>query len=163
MHGDLQPVAARAGAAPLRQGHARVLVATDVAARGIDLDDIGLVVNFDPPEDHDAYTHRVGRTARAGRTGRAVTLVMPEHAEQLGKMAQKLGLHEPWGETGYEVAQRPAQNAPRRRGPSQSQGRTSRPRPAGSPARPASGPAAGGPPPVRANRVPRGSRTPTAS
>ena len=167
MHGDLSQSQRERALRRFAGGHARVLVATDVAARGIDLDDIGLVINFDPPEDHDAYTHRVGRTARAGRTGRAVTMVMPEHAEQLGRMAQKLGLHEPWGETGYELAARPAQGQGRRRGPSQSQNRTSRPRPAGSPARPASAsparPAAGAPAPVRANRVPRGSRTPTAS
>ena len=151
MHGDLSQPQRERALRRFARGHARVLVATDVAARGIDLDDIGLVINFDPPEDHDAYTHRVGRTARAGRTGRAVTIVMPEHAQQIGRMAQKLGLHEPWGDTGYELA--PVRNAPsqRRRGPSQ-QNRPSRPRPP-----------AGSPAPVRANRVPRGSRTPSAS
>ncbi len=152
MHGDLSQSQRERALRRFAGGHARVLVATDVAARGIDLDDIGLVINFDPPEDHDAYTHRVGRTARAGRTGRAVTMVMPEHAEQLGRMAHKLGLHGPWGETGYELAPTRVSNAPRRRGSSSSQNRPSRPRPA----------AAGPPAPVRANRVPRGSRIPSA-
>ena len=116
MHGDLSQSQRERALRRFADGHARVLVATDVAARGIDLDDIGLVINFDPPEDHEAYTHRIGRTARAGRSGRAVTLVMPEHAEQLGKMAAKLGLHEHWSATGYAAPVARAQNPPRRRG-----------------------------------------------
>ena len=54
------------------------LIATDVAARGLDLSDITHVINFDPPEDEKAYTHRVGRTGRAGRSGTGVTLVLPD-------------------------------------------------------------------------------------
>jgi len=151
MHGDLSQAQRERALRRFAGGHARVLVATDVAARGIDLDDIGLVINFDPPEDHDAYTHRVGRTARAGRSGRAVTMVMPEHAEQLGKLAAKLGLHEPWSETGYEpAAARVVYSGSRRRGSNPSQNnRPARPRPA-----------AGPPVPVRANRVKRAARTP---
>ena len=131
-----------------------MLVATDVAARGIDLDDIGLVVNFDPPEDHDAYTHRVGRTARAGRTGRAVTLVMPEQAEPMARMAVKLGLHEPWGETGYELAPQRASSplAPPRAG------RAAEPPLAPAPGR--DGPAHGGQRPGSAPREPGAARLP---
>ena len=158
MHGDLSQSQRERALRRFAGGHARVLVATDVAARGIDLDDIGLVINFDPPEDHDAYTHRVGRTARAGRTGRAVTMVMPEHAEQIGRMAMKLGLHEPWGETGYELAPQRSSSPQRRRGQGGPQNRPSRPRPAATAPRPAGG----APAPARANRVPRGSRTPAA-
>ena len=70
-----------------------VLVATDVAARGLDLDDITHVVNFDPPADEKAYIHRVGRTARAGRGGEGVTFVTPKDRLEVGRMARKLDLH----------------------------------------------------------------------
>jgi superfamily II DNA/RNA helicase len=151
MHGDLSQSQRERALRRFAGGHARVLVATDVAARGIDLDDIGLVINFDPPEDHDAYTHRVGRTARAGRTGRAVTMVMPEHAEQLGRMATKLGLEEPWSETGYELAPARVVYGSRRRGSGSPQSRPARARPS-----------VGAPVPARANRVQRGARTPSS-
>jgi superfamily II DNA/RNA helicase len=69
-----------------------VLVATDVAARGLDIEDVTLVVNYDPPEDHKAYVHRVGRTARAGKTGVAVTLATWEQRTDVERMAQRLNL-----------------------------------------------------------------------
>ena len=69
----------------LRSGAVDVLVATDVAARGLDVDRIGLVVNFDVPREPEAYVHRIGRTGRAGRAGEALTFVTP--AEQ-GKLRQ---------------------------------------------------------------------------
>lgn len=59
----------------LRDGSLKVLVATDVAARGLDVDKIGLVVNFDVPREPEAYVHRIGRTGRAGRTGQAITFI----------------------------------------------------------------------------------------
>jgi len=127
-------------------------VATDVAARGIDLDDIGLVVNFDPPDDRDAYTHRVGRTARAGRPGRAVTMVCPEHADAVSRMAVSLGLDEGWeAATGYAPAPAQVVYSSRRRGSAFAAPRPSRPRPA-----------AGASPAPRANRVKRGSVRPAA-
>ena len=58
-----------------RSGKIDILVATDIVARGIDIDDIALVINFDVPRDEEDYVHRIGRTARAGRGGRAVTFV----------------------------------------------------------------------------------------
>lgn len=151
MHGDLTQAQREKALRRFSQGTVRVLVATDVAARGIDLDDIGLVINYDPPEDQDAYTHRVGRTARAGRSGRAVTLVMPESADQLSRMAVNLGLAESWEKTGYDLAAPRVVYGSRRRGSAFSPSRPSRPRPTG-----------GQPAPVRANRVKRGSRTPAA-
>ena len=69
-----QPEPAAARARRLRRRHPRVLVATDVAARGIHVDDVDLVVHFDPPEDHKDYLHRSGRTARAGASGQVVAL-----------------------------------------------------------------------------------------
>jgi ATP-dependent RNA helicase RhlE len=70
-----------------------VLVATDVAARGLDLDDITHVINFDAPADERDYIHRVGRTARAGRGGEGVTFVTPQQRFDVGRFARKLRLH----------------------------------------------------------------------
>lgn len=95
IHGDLrQPVRERA----LKQfasGRLPVLVATDVAARGIDVDDIDVVVHFDPPEDHKAYLHRSGRTARAGREGLVVTLVLWNEQLEVERVQRRLGLQLP--------------------------------------------------------------------
>jgi ATP-dependent RNA helicase DeaD len=67
----------------LREGTLEVLVATDVAARGLDVDRVGLVVNFDVPGEPEAYVHRIGRTGRAGRTGKAITFVAPHERRKL--------------------------------------------------------------------------------
>lgn len=69
--------------ARLRDGSLQVLVATDVAARGLDVERIGLVVNFDVPREAEAYVHRIGRTGRAGRTGEAITLIGPHERRAL--------------------------------------------------------------------------------
>ena len=81
-----------------------VLVATDVAARGLDLDDITLVVNYDAPLDDKAYVHRVGRTARAGRSGTSITFVTPEQQGDVSRMAARLDLHEEFELEGMKVA-----------------------------------------------------------
>ena len=104
MHGDLTQSAREKALRRFAKGTTRVLVATDVAARGIDLDDIGLVVNYDPPDDADGYTHRVGRTARAGRTGRAITLVSPDQTDAMARMAVTLGLGDKWTGSGFALA-----------------------------------------------------------
>jgi ATP-dependent RNA helicase RhlE len=143
MHGNLSQSQRERALSRFTKGTARVLVATDVAARGIDLDDIGLVINFDPPEDRDAYTHRVGRTARAGRTGRAITMVMPEQAAEMSRLAVGLGLEDGWETTGYALAPARVVYGSRRKGSAFGPSRPSRPRPD----------AASAPP--RANRVPR--------
>ena len=75
VHGDLGQGAREKALKAFRNGEVDVLVATDVAARGIDIDDITHVINFQIPEDEQAYVHRIGRTGRAGKTGIAVTLV----------------------------------------------------------------------------------------
>jgi superfamily II DNA/RNA helicase len=92
MHGDLsQPVRERA-LRDFESGKTDVLVATDIAARGLDLERISHVVNYDPPEDDKSYVHRVGRTARAGNAGTGVTFVTPEQQGDIGRMAARLKL-----------------------------------------------------------------------
>ena len=86
------------------------LVATDVAARGIDVADITHVVNFDAPEDQDGYVHRTGRTGRAGRDGLAITFVMGDQARDIGAIAHKLGLQTDFERAGFapHVSPRPS-------------------------------------------------------
>ncbi len=93
------------------------LVATDVAARGIDVADITHVVNFDAPEDQDGYVHRTGRTGRAGRDGLAITFVMGDQARDIGAIATKLGLQTDFERAGFapHVSPRP-QRQPSRGG-----------------------------------------------
>jgi len=77
LHGGLTQGARNRTLDQFKDGSVPVLVATDVAARGIHVDDVGLVVQADPAADHKDYLHRAGRTARAGGTGAVVTLVLP--------------------------------------------------------------------------------------
>ena len=70
----------------LRNGSLRVVVATDVAARGLDIDELGAIINFDLPEQADVFIHRIGRTARAGRSGLAISLVGPTDARMLDEL-----------------------------------------------------------------------------
>ncbi|HVE91470.1 MAG TPA: DEAD/DEAH box helicase [Actinomycetota bacterium] len=93
IHGDLAQGAREKALDRFEKGEVDVLVATDVAARGLDIEGITQVVNFDPPEDHKAYLHRVGRTARAGRSGVAVTLATWQQRDEVEKMAKRLQLH----------------------------------------------------------------------
>jgi ATP-dependent RNA helicase RhlE len=80
-----------------------VLIATDVAARGLDLDDITLVVNYDAPLDDKSYVHRVGRTARAGRAGTSITFVTPQQQGDISRMAARLDLHAEFELEGMKV------------------------------------------------------------
>ena len=84
-------------------GKVHALVATDVAARGIHVDDVAAVFHFDPPEDHKAYIHRSGRTARAGRSGVVISLLTPEQVKDAQRMQREIGLDEPVGEPDAEV------------------------------------------------------------
>jgi ATP-dependent RNA helicase RhlE len=85
-------------------GDIDTLVATDVAARGIDVDDVTHVINFDAPEDRDTYVHRVGRTGRAGRHGIGITLVTGEQSKVVGKIASDLRLHTQFAQSGMSEA-----------------------------------------------------------
>jgi superfamily II DNA/RNA helicase len=92
MHGDKSQSQRQKALARFDRGEVTVLVATDVAARGIDVPDVTHVINFDAPEDGDAYTHRVGRTGRAGRSGLGVSFVLGDQAHEMRQMAARLGL-----------------------------------------------------------------------
>ena len=104
MHGDMGQRQRERALERFRSGHATTLVATDVAARGLDLEDIGHVINFDPPEDDKGYVHRVGRTGRAGRSGRGSTLVLPEQQGDVSRVAARLGHKEEFESTGMQTA-----------------------------------------------------------
>ena len=104
MHADLTQGARRKALEQLRSGKSDVLVATDVAARGLDLDNIDHVVNFDPPHDVKDYLHRVGRTARAGRSGTGTTLVLPMQQADVSRMAAELKLHSQFQEHGMTIS-----------------------------------------------------------
>ncbi|MEP9414444.1 DEAD/DEAH box helicase [Gordonia sp. VNQ95] len=97
VHGDLGQIAREKALKKFRTGEIDVLVATDVAARGIDIDDVTHVINYQCPEDDKTYVHRIGRTGRAGRTGTAITLVDWDelHRWELINSALQLGVPEP--------------------------------------------------------------------
>ncbi|MFZ0548309.1 MAG: DEAD/DEAH box helicase, partial [Candidatus Promineifilaceae bacterium] len=86
LNGDLNQEARERVLNRFRQNQIKVLVATDVAARGLDIDDISHVFNFDMPYDSESYVHRVGRTGRAGKTGVAISLVTPRERQRLGRL-----------------------------------------------------------------------------
>jgi ATP-dependent RNA helicase RhlE len=93
LHSDRSQSQRNAALAKFRSGHARILVATDVAARGIDVEGIAFVVNYEVPATPEDYIHRVGRTARAGRNGSAFTLVSPEEEITLASIERVTGIH----------------------------------------------------------------------
>ena len=104
IHGDKGQAQRERALARFDAGKVRTLVATDVAARGLDVDDITHVVNYDPPEEADGYTHRVGRTGRAGRAGIAITLVLPEQQADVSRVALLQGHEETFRESGMAMA-----------------------------------------------------------
>ena len=95
IHGDLRQQAREKALRQFTDGSVPVLVATDVAARGLHIDNVDTVVHFDPPEDHKTYLHRSGRTARAGASGVAVTLVLWDQVLEIQKLQKRLGLDLP--------------------------------------------------------------------
>ncbi len=118
MHSDLEQAERDAALLDFKSGKATVLIATDIVSRGIDIDDIETVINYDVPHDVEDYIHRIGRTARANRTGRGVTFVSEEDQEKFGKVERflektidKLPLPEGLGEgPAYEPSVRRGNN-----------------------------------------------------
>jgi superfamily II DNA/RNA helicase len=104
LHGDMSQSARRRALDRFESGRVSVLVATDVAARGLDIDDVEHVINFDPPEEDKGYLHRTGRTGRAGRSGVAVTLVLPQQQADASRVAGRLGHREQFESAGMKSA-----------------------------------------------------------
>jgi ATP-dependent RNA helicase RhlE len=104
MHGDMSQNARERALSRFESGKVETLVATDVAARGLDLDDVTHVINFDPPEEDKGYVHRTGRTGRAGRSGTAITFVLPEQQADTSRVARRLGHHEQFEQGGMRSA-----------------------------------------------------------
>jgi superfamily II DNA/RNA helicase len=102
MHGNLSQTARERNLAAFASGSASALVATDIAARGIHVDDVPLVVHADPPIEHKAYTHRSGRTARAGAAGRVITVASTSQVSEVKQLLQKAGVTATW--TGIDVS-----------------------------------------------------------
>ena len=122
MHGNMSQNARERSLSQFETGRVSTLVATDVAARGLDVDDITHVINFDPPHGDADYVHRVGRTGRAGRSGTGVTLVLPEQRHDVSRLANRLGHGAQFAASGMRVAapqqqQRSAGQRQRRRRP----------------------------------------------
>jgi ATP-dependent RNA helicase RhlE len=117
MHGDKTQGQRERALRSFTSGRVDTLVATDVAARGIDVDRISHVINFDPPEDRDGYVHRIGRTARAGRSGVGITFVGAEQAPDVERIATALRLERQFAGTGLTTTPTRGRGAaPRRAG-----------------------------------------------
>ena len=162
LHGDLDQPARMAALDAFRKGEAKLLIASDVAARGLDIPDVSHIFNFDVPHHADDYVHRIGRTGRAGKSGIAITIVAPMDGKSVDAIERLTGQSIPWmeksaapaaveetqpreaksnGRTHRERGGRPERSERPRRG--------SEKRSAPAAARPASPPA---PRPVRASR-----------
>ena len=104
MHGNLSQKARERALARFGEGKVSTLVATDVAARGLDLQGVTHVINFDPPSEDKGYVHRTGRTGRAGKTGTAITFVLPDQQADTSRSARRLGYHEQFEKAGMSSA-----------------------------------------------------------
>jgi superfamily II DNA/RNA helicase len=133
MHGNKSQRQREQALGRFESGAVDILVATDVAARGIDVERVSHVINFDPPADRETYIHRIGRTGRAGRTGIGITLLSPEQHHEVTKLAGQLGIDHglsgrPARHSGHGPAHRasaPNRRRSRRRGPRQAVPRAS--------------------------------------
>jgi superfamily II DNA/RNA helicase len=103
MHGNMSQNARERSLSRFESGRVSTLIATDVAARGLDVDEITHVINFDPPHSSEDYVHRIGRTGRAGRTGTGIILVLPEQELEVSGLAGRLGHGEAFAASGISV------------------------------------------------------------
>jgi superfamily II DNA/RNA helicase len=125
MHGNKSQRQREQALARFESGAVDTLVATDVAARGIDVQRISHVINFDPPADSETYVHRIGRTGRAGRTGVGITILSPDQRSEVTKLAGQLGLDHGLHNSN-NTNRRPVANEHARRAPASSRGRSRR-------------------------------------
>jgi superfamily II DNA/RNA helicase len=116
MHGDKSQAQRERALSQFEDGRIDTLVATDVAARGIDVADITHVINFDVPAAREDYVHRIGRTARAGATGVGITFVLDDQAGDVVKFASDLGLHQELEEGGFSRPERQTRETHRSHG-----------------------------------------------
>jgi superfamily II DNA/RNA helicase len=118
LHGDMDQSARMAALDQFRRGEVKLLIASDVAARGLDIPDVSHVFNFDVPHHPDDYVHRIGRTGRAGRSGAAITIVAPSDQKSVGAIEKLIGQSIPWAgdPPAAEDAEAPRQRGDRERG-----------------------------------------------
>ena len=131
LHGNLSQNARERNLAAFSDGTATALVATDIAARGIHVDDVPLVVHADPPVEHKAYTHRSGRTARAGAAGQVVTIATPDQVGEVRDLLRRADVTAEWEGIAVSASSRPA--APRSSSPRTPRPSSSAPRRSGRP------------------------------
>ncbi|QEE31107.1 DEAD/DEAH box helicase [Terriglobus albidus] len=112
IHGDRSQSQRTAALKSFSDGNHRILVATDVAARGIDISHIAHVVNYDLPNASDDFVHRIGRTGRAGATGTATTYVMPQERQEAKKLERELGFAFKWIEADHKALEKEERNKP---------------------------------------------------
>jgi ATP-dependent RNA helicase RhlE len=143
IHSDRSQVERMLALADFKEGGTRVLVATDVAARGLDIEQLPFVINFDLPGSPEDYVHRIGRTGRAGQTGEAIALVAADEREKLAAIEKLMNIKLPVAEL-ESFKRSPSSHGESRergahgRGESRGAGRTGRPAPASHAERPAS-------------------------
>jgi superfamily II DNA/RNA helicase len=114
LHGDMDQPSRTAALEAFRRGEVTLLIASDVAARGLDIPDVSHVFNFDVPHHPDDYVHRIGRTGRAGRTGTAITVVAPADNKAVAAIEKLIGQTIPWmGEPPATEAAAPQEPEPR--------------------------------------------------
>lgn len=137
IHGDVAQNKRERVIKSFKDGSIKILVATDVAARGLDIDAVDCIINFDAPSDPDTYIHRIGRTGRAGKEGTSVSIFLPEERGMIRDIQRRTG--KPIDLLDIEIVHRPEpeikrpfpiHNAPRGRGPASPPTRTNRNRPA---------------------------------
>ena len=124
LHGDKTQGARNKALEYFKNGKVSVLVATDIAARGLDIDDLPHVINFDLPQVPEDYIHRIGRTGRAGASGEALSLVCPEEAWALSEIEKLLKRQIPRvADTGYEPVSLKVMDAPKKNAPNKTTGK----------------------------------------